>query len=286
MPLRKLDQASGLVHQISGARDCPTIVYLPGVHGDWTPHERARPMLSREAHFIETAYPRLPHWALDDFSDALEDLLKRLGIESAHLVGESFGSLVAWQFGLTRPERVRSLVLVGGFAQAPRFGVAAAAGRTLQLLPTFLLEAGIDMYVALKNTRGELRCASGQGAYPVTRTDRGRRATANRMAIIQRSDFRGKLTEIRFPVRYLGGARDVVVPVRREIATLRRELSAECGFQSRIVSGAPHPMIASHPDSTVQQILRWVHETEQALEDSSASTSLGRTSVRTDEPTL
>lgn len=258
MPLRRLDRAVGFVHQVSGLESHPPVVYLPGVHGDWTPLERARSLLNRAHRLIEVAYPRVSHWTLSDFSHGLEHLLDQLGIHSAHLVGESFGSLVAWQFGLTHPGRVRSLVLVGGFSQPPRFGVAGIASAALKVTPTAALETGIDLYVARKTKRGERRSHDAGGPYPATRTDRGRLATANRMAIIQRADFRSHLGSVEFPVRYLGGTRDIVVPVRREVATLSRRLPAGCRFQSELVAGAPHPILASHPHPTTDQITRWI----------------------------
>ncbi len=277
MPLRRLDSAKELVHQESGDRNAPPILYLPGVHGDWTPQLAARPLLSRDFRFIETAYPRIETWSIDDFAQALKNLLDDLGIESAHIVGESFGSLVMWQFGIANPERVRSFTLVGGFSRPPRFRVAAAAAAALKSLPTSLLESAIDLYVAGRSALGEDRESFDIGAYPAARTLQGRRATAKRMSIIQASDFTAQLQEIKFPVRYLGATNDIVVPVRREIATLLAHLPPHCDFQSELVAGAPHAMIASHAKQTVEHLSRWVREIEaknsefNAVDDSAAT---------------
>ncbi len=263
MPLRQLASAIGLVHQTAGDPNAPPVLYLPGVHGDWTPQVAARPLLSRNYHFVETAYPRIETWSIDDYAHALNDLLDELGIESAHIVGESFGSLVGWEFGIANPARVRSFTLVGGFSRPPRFRIAAAAAAALKTLPTRLLESSIDAYVAGKSAFGESRETFDVGAYPASRTARGRLATAKRMNIIQASDFSDRLTEVAFPVRYIGGANDIVVPVRREIATLANYLPKHCDFQSELVRGAPHAMIASHPEATVDHISRWVNEVEE-----------------------
>lgn len=264
MPLRSLDDAEGLIHQVSGREELPPVIYLPGVHGDWTPLVAARPMLSEELRLVEAAYPRVEHWSLEDFGEALEALLDRLGLESAHLVGESFGSLVAWQFGLTHPQRVRSLILVGGFAQPPSFRRASLARRALMLTPTFLLERGIDVYVSHKNRRGEQRRPPSEGvmSYAAVRTTRGRRATANRMKIIQRTDFRPHLHRVAVPVRYIGGQNDLVVPVQRELETLERHLPESCDFQGRLLADARHVIIASHPGQTARHITDWVREVE------------------------
>jgi 3-oxoadipate enol-lactonase len=262
MPLRKLDTATELVHQTGGDPSSPAILFLPGVHGDWTPQTRARSELIQDFHLVETAYPRVKHWAIADFARSLNALLDHLGIESAHIVGESFGSLVGWQFGVEYPDRVKSFTLLGGFSRPPRFRVAAAAATALKRLPTGVLESGIDLYVAGKSVIGEHREKFDTGAYPATRTPSGRLATANRMSIIQATDFREHLAKIDFPVRYLGGANDIVVPVRREISTLMEHLPPECEFQGELIKGAPHPIIASHPEQTAQQLSHWVHEIE------------------------
>lgn len=264
MPLRSLDDVAGLLYQVSGREELPPLVYLPGVHGDWTPLVSARPLLSDGLRLVEVAYPRVDHWSLEDFGEALDALLDRLGLQSVHLVGESFGSLVAWQFGLTHSERVRSLILVGGFAQPPSFRRAALARRALMLTPTFLLERGIDVYVSYKNRRGEQRPPPSEGvmSYAAVRTTRGRRATANRMRIIQRTDFRPHLHRVVVPVRYIGGENDRVVPVQRQLETLERHLPESCDFQSRLLAGAGHVIIASHPGQATRHITDWVREAE------------------------
>ena len=63
--------------------------------------------------------PRFPQtmWAMADFGNAVLD---ELGLESAHVLGVSFGGAVAQQMAFSHPRRVRRLVLAttsfGGFA--------------------------------------------------------------------------------------------------------------------------------------------------------------------------
>ena len=264
MPLRALTHADCLLHQRSGPADGVPVLYLPGVHGCWTPLERARPLFSPATQLVEAAYPLFDHWSLARYADALEHLLERLGLDSVHLVGESFGSLVAWQFGLTRARRVRSHFLVGGFCQAPRLRVAASAGMGLSVVWSPAFDAIVDGYTLWKGMRGEAReAAPGVKAYPAVRGARGQRATANRMRLVQAADFRRHLHDVRYPVRYLGGAADRVVPVGREVATLERLLPPDAGFQSELLARAPHAIIASHPAETVARIERWVEALER-----------------------
>ncbi|MGI9334915.1 MAG: alpha/beta fold hydrolase [Gammaproteobacteria bacterium] len=266
MPLRALKTADELVYQISGPEDAPAIAYLPGVHGDWTPNEAARAHLSSEARLLEVAYPHREDWTLGDFVASLVRLFDRLDIGSAHLVGESFGSLVAWEAGFTQPGRVNSLLLVGGFVQPPPYGVATSAKWFLRGLPTPALELGIDTYVRYKSRKGERRLARSPGVspYAASRTRGGKRATASRMAIIERSDVRERLRRVSHPVRYIGGGSDLVIPVTRELETLSKYLPAHTGFEGHLIDRAPHAIIASHPEKTARALVGWVNEIEQS----------------------
>jgi 3-oxoadipate enol-lactonase len=51
--------------------------------------------------------------ALDRLVDDVVELLDRLGVERAHIVGNSAGGYLGQQLAMTRPERVRSLSLFG-----------------------------------------------------------------------------------------------------------------------------------------------------------------------------
>jgi len=171
---------------------------------------------------------------------------------------------VAWEFGLTRPERVKSLLLIGGFTQPPGLGKVILARRGLSLIPSVLFERGIDTYVGLKKFLGELRPAPRgyKEPYPALRTESGRQAVLNRLDLIAETDVRHRLHEVDFPVHYVGGGEDRIVPVHREIKTLRRILDRENGFASHVIPGAPHMVITSHPEDTVEQIVDWVQSNE------------------------
>ena len=54
--------------------------------------------------------PDIPY-TMEMYADDLAGLLDVLGIDSAHIFGESFGGIVAQYFTLGYPERVRSLIL-------------------------------------------------------------------------------------------------------------------------------------------------------------------------------
>ena len=51
-----------------------------------------------------------------DFASDIIDVMDRLAIKSAALVGHSMGSLVAQRIAAEHPDRVSSLMLIGAFA--------------------------------------------------------------------------------------------------------------------------------------------------------------------------
>lgn len=51
-------------------------------------------------------------WTVDRFVDELGRLLDHLGLEAVHLLGHSWGTMLAVDFYLTHPEAVRSMALV------------------------------------------------------------------------------------------------------------------------------------------------------------------------------
>jgi 3-oxoadipate enol-lactonase len=56
--------------------------------------------------------PDIPY-TIDIMADDLAGLLDAIGIDSLHILGESMGGMIAQQFTLRHPERVRSLILAG-----------------------------------------------------------------------------------------------------------------------------------------------------------------------------
>ena len=83
--------------RIHGEASLPALVYLPGMHGDWTLVSSFRAAVAGQVRFVEFAYPRTTTWSLDDYARAVEEQLVANGIQRGWLLGESFGSQPAWQ---------------------------------------------------------------------------------------------------------------------------------------------------------------------------------------------
>ncbi len=67
---------------------------------------------------------------LRGFTADIAELVRRLGIESAHLVGASLGAMVATRLAIERAVRPRSLVLIG----PPNFAAPSTAVYTRQII--------------------------------------------------------------------------------------------------------------------------------------------------------
>ena len=82
--------------RVYGDGSLPTLIYLPGLHGDWTLVGSFRRALGGRVRFVEMTYPRTLEWSLDDYAAAIEAALAERGIARGWLLGESFGSQVLW----------------------------------------------------------------------------------------------------------------------------------------------------------------------------------------------
>src|SRR5882672_4908549 len=82
--------------QIHGDASEPKLIYLPGLHGDWTLVSSFRAALNGRVRFVEITYPRTTVWSLNEYADAVTNALASQQIHQGWILGESFSSQVAW----------------------------------------------------------------------------------------------------------------------------------------------------------------------------------------------
>jgi len=211
--------------RVHGADAAPTLIHLPGLHGDWTLLGPFRTALGSSARLVETTYPRRPDWALDDYAAALETALSEQGIGRGWLLAESFSSQVAWQFlGRCEAERgaagleVAGLILVGGFVKHPwPWGVRVAHGAS-RAVPLWLLKRLCALY---GKSAGRRCCATPDVTAEIEEFVRRRTLPADREAmtsryrLIRSADFRPVARRTRLPVYHLSGAIDPIAPANQ-----------------------------------------------------------------------
>jgi pimeloyl-ACP methyl ester carboxylesterase len=114
---------NGLRVSYTRAGSGPALVMLHGAPSDSRTWQWMLPDLSRDHTVIAWDAPGFGEsadiddsWRAPQFADALAAFVAALGLERSHLVGHSFGTMVALSLFRRHPAVPASLVLVGGYA--------------------------------------------------------------------------------------------------------------------------------------------------------------------------
>src|SRR5260370_19887734 len=102
-----------------GDRGGLTLVYLSGLHGDWTLVGRFRRALRDDVRFVEVTYPRTLTWTLEDHAAAVEAALAEAGIARAWVLAESFSSQVLLHMADRKRFDIERIILAGGLVRHP-----------------------------------------------------------------------------------------------------------------------------------------------------------------------
>lgn len=157
-------------------------------------------------------------------ADDVAALLTLLGIESAHVVGVSFGGFVAQEFALRHPGRLRRLVLCCTSFGGPNHVVPAPEIMTEIMQPRAAGDVSEDMY------RVQLRAAV-------------------------QFNTEHRLAEISSPTLIVSGDTDAIVPVQNSHNLARQIPNAEL----RLVSGGSHTFfMEQQADEFNQVVTEWL----------------------------
>ena len=259
--------SESLQMRVHGDATLPTLVYLPGLHGDWTLIGRFRAALAGHVRFVEFTYPRTLTWSLDDYAQAIHAALGEREITTGWLLGESFGSQIAWQM-LAQAEsshdpadkifHAPGLLLVGGFVRHPSFGCVRLVRLSNRLMPLALFNLvlfGYAQYARLRHGHTPGTAVQLQ-EFLERRTELDRRAIVHRYGIILGNDLRPVARRVTLPVYYLSGWLDPIVPW----PFVRSWLKKNCrGFRgARIIGRADHNVLGSATQKSAEQIVRWI----------------------------
>ena len=240
------------VHPGSG----PTLIYLPGLHGDWGLIGEFRRGLGDRVRFVEFSYSNEP-LSLQTLAAGVHDALTQAGVASGWLLGQSFGSQVGWAL-LERGFAADGVVLAGGFVKHPwPWGVALMRG-IMGGLPAGVIKPAYSAYTAASNmlNRRDGRQAAELMEFAARRDASQWRAAAWRLRLIAASDPRPVARRTQAPVHYLGGGVDPLVPW----PIVTRWLQRECpGYKGRaIFPFADHNVLGSSPRESAEHILAWL----------------------------
>ena len=239
----------------------PTLVHLPGVHGDWTLIGGFRRALSDRVRFVEVTYPRTVSWTLDDYASGIASALASHGILGGWLLGESFGSQIAWKL-VGQPEfAVDGIILAGGFARHPAPWMADLAQLLAGTVSFRVLRAFLFAYgrVARLRFRHSPETLANIGEFIARRTEIDCRAAKHRLDLVARNDPREVVQGVRLPVYALAGLFDPIVPWYPAQHWLRRNCPGLAG--RRVIRRADHNVLGTAPDSAAKQVLAWMSVT-------------------------
>jgi pimeloyl-ACP methyl ester carboxylesterase len=288
--------------RIHGGAALPSLVYLPGIHGDWTLVGSFRAALAGRVRFVEFIYPRTLTWGLAEYAAAVEAALLTRGVSHGWVVGESFGSQVAW--GLCwdslidiesgrRPARVAvppcrsssvlckeegppasapsglrfqtdGLVLAGGFVRYPAMWGVGLARRLGRSVSLTWLTRFLGFYAKCARIR---HCRAPEtlasiDEFIARRNELDRQAIVHRLRLIQDNDPRPIARRTRVPVYVLSGCLDPIVPWWLVRAWLRRHCPGYRGGKAILL--ADHNVLGTSPRRAARQVLQWIECTHGA----------------------
>ena len=244
--------------RIYGDASLPTLLYLPGLHGDWTLVGSFRHALGGRVRFVEVTYPRTLTWSLEDYACGVESALAERGIVRGWLLGESFSSQVVWSLVAGNRFQIEAVILAGGFVRHPmRWGVRLAerlcGGISLGLLTRILLGYA---KVARFRYRRSPEVQATLHEFIARRTALDLQAAKHRLHLIGQNDLRSVARQVSVPVYGLTGFLDPIVPwcwvrpwLKKNCPTLR---------DYRIIWHADHNVLGTAAEAAAEQVVRWM----------------------------
>jgi pimeloyl-ACP methyl ester carboxylesterase len=247
--------------RVYGDPALPTLIFLPGLHGDWTLVGSFRKALRGRVRFVEATYPRTLNWDLDDYAAGVEAALAEHGIYDGWLLGESFSSQVVWSLVGRANLAISGVILAGGFVRHPsRWGVCLAerlcGGISLSLLTRVLF--GYAKYARFRFRHSPETLAAIE-EFIARRTEADRQAAKHRIHLIAQNDPCSIAQRLELPLYALTGLFDPVVPWYWVCRWLKRNCLALREY--RVIYRADHNVLSTAPAIAAEHVVRWVTAT-------------------------
>jgi pimeloyl-ACP methyl ester carboxylesterase len=246
--------------RIYGDDSRPTLIYLPGLHGDWTLIGSFRRALGNRVRFVEITYPRTLTWSLEDYAAAVEGGLLEKGITHGWLLGESFSSQVVWPMVDKKRFSAEGIILAGGFGRHPLRTAVRIAEKVAGRLPLSLITRILFGYakVARFRYRHSPETLATIDEFIARRTELDRQAAVHRLHLIAQNGPETIACQIQIPVFAITGFADPIVPWY----FVRRWLHRHCPAlrEYKIVRTADHNVLSTAANFSADQIVHWMNE--------------------------
>lgn len=202
-------------------------------------------------------------YSIQGYVDFLDEFLDKLGIQSIDITGNSLGGQIAWNYALSRPQRVRRLVMIDA-AGYPR-DKDRASGTVLRLARLPLVNTLLTMLTPRSLVADSLQEVYGDpGKLTDDIIDRYyelARRQGNRQAFIERAlatsiDRNGDHRDLTQPVLILWGAEDRWIPLEDGRA-FARDIA---GARLVVFPGVGHIPMEELPGPTARAALTFLRD--------------------------
>ena len=241
------------------------LLLIPGLGGDCRVWDPVAPLLAENFSLIladnrglgRSLARRKPR-TLADYAADIAELLDRLQLDRAHVLGISLGGLIAQRFALEHPGRIDKLVLVsctdrfspylmrivGLLGHSLRRLPRAAFVQTMELLGTapLYLDANVDEIDRMARER--------------VRAGVPARAMGDQLRCLLRSEVPAEHYKIAAPTLVVAGEHDALIP--NCYAKLMASKIPDSRFE--LIAGAGHNPIVEAPDAVIPIITRFLRE--------------------------
>ncbi|HTV39776.1 MAG TPA: alpha/beta hydrolase [Candidatus Sulfotelmatobacter sp.] len=245
--------------RVYGDPSLRALVYLPGLHGDWTIIGGFRAAVAGRVRFVEMTYPRTLTWSLDDYAAAIEEELSKLGITHGWLLGESFGSQPMWKLIANGKFRAQGAVLAGGFVRYPAQWfmqlLEKATGHGLSVLLVKIM-FGYARFARYRYRRSPQTLATLDEFLARRRRPQDREAAEHRLQLVDGNDPRKIAMTAQIPIFGLTGILDPIVPWPATRRWLKRNCPALRDY--KIVRRADHNVLSTGTKESAKWILEWM----------------------------
>ena len=246
--------------RIHGSSDLPTLIYLPGLHGNWSLVGGFRRALGGRVRFVEITYPSTLTWSLEEHAAAVETVLAQHQVASGWLLAESFGSQIAWVLIGRKQFSVQGLVLAGGFVQHPFRMGARLAQKFCDDISFSILRRILFGYARVSRFRfrrspetfGEIQ------EFIAGLKPRDLQAAKHRLHLVAQGDLCSIAHHAPIPVYALTGLFDPVVPW----IWVRRWMKKNCAAlrEYKIIWHADHNVLGTASAKAAEQVWRWMNQ--------------------------
>jgi len=248
--------------RVHGSPELPTLIYLPGTHGDWSLIAGLRNRLLPGFCFVEFTYLRTTRWTLADYASHIRAALTAHHIRQGWLLGESFGSQIAWLLADVSPAgfKCQGIILAGGFGRHPfPWGIDFAIWSCKKLITN---EARMQQ-VMKSYTRwvrwfyeATVERETSVHDFIQRRTPEDGWAASHRLKLIRDNHPQALGFRFEVPVLSLSGFWDALVPWYLVTPWLKRHCP---GYrESKLILSADHNVLFSAPTKSARTIREWL----------------------------